>query len=71
MFDAKSLITKTVYLKTDRDFLPRIVTKYEQSLNSVVFCLAQGDNSSWHQIFEFTEDLDSIKTGKTAGFKNE
>lgn len=64
----KTLIEKIVFLKTDQEYKPRIITKYEVSKDAVVFQLVAGTESSWHYEFEFTEDLDSIKNKNAAGF---
>lgn len=64
----KIKIEDIVFLKTDLELKPRIITKYEVSKKATVFCLAVGTENSWHQDFEFTKDKSEI-TSKI-GFNN-
>lgn len=47
-------IGDTVYLKTDPEQLPRIVTAIEITPNEITYRLMQGENNSYHYGFEIT-----------------
>lgn len=50
-------ITQTVFLKTDPEMLPRIITGYEQTAGAGrTWKLAQGTNISWHNACEIESD---------------
>lgn len=53
----KPKIEDIVYLKTDSESKPRIITKYEVSKNSIVYYLMVSDEGSWHFEFEFTKEV--------------
>jgi hypothetical protein len=54
-------IEQIVYLKTDKEQVPRIVTGISlRPLNSVTYCLAQNTAESWHYGFEISEERDVI-----------
>lgn len=52
---------QTVYLKTDTDQLPRVVTQMSINPNgSISYQLSQGAAASWHWDFEISEEKNVI-----------
>lgn len=50
-----------VYLKTDKDQLPRMVTKMQVDSNmSVIYELSCGVQDTWHFGIEITEERDTL-----------
>ena len=59
-------IEQVVYLKTDLEQRPRMVTGITlRPHNSVTYELAEGNNSSWHYGIEITKE----KSINTVGYK--
>lgn len=57
VIDNKFDIGQIVYLKTDEDQLPRIITGLTIRGNNVlVYCLSSGTSESWHYDFEISEE---------------
>lgn len=54
MIDTSYEIGDTVYLKTDRDQQPRIVTGFCVRSTGITVALACGSAESWHYDFEIT-----------------
>lgn len=50
-----------VYLKTDKDQLPRMVTKMQVNSNmSVIYELSCGTQDTWHFAIEIAEERDTL-----------
>ena len=62
-------IEEIVYLKTDPELLPRIITRYQVSKGSVVYELGCGAGTSWHYEFEFVRIKDELN--KQIGFNKD
>ncbi len=62
--DNKFEIGNIVYLKTDNDQLPRIVTSIHLKPNLLVYELSSGGNSSWHYEFEISNEVNVLMTIK-------
>ena len=66
MNKAKFNITQVVYLRTDPELLPRIVTRYTVSHGSITYELSLGSSTSWHYEFEIVSNKDELS--KPIGF---
>lgn len=55
-------IVQVVYLKTDKDQLPRIITAIKIVPEGLMYELSQGPNNSWHYGFELSETVDLMLT---------
>lgn len=55
-------LRQVVYLKTDKDQLPRIITAIKIVPEGLMYELSQGPNNSWHYDFEITETVDVMLT---------
>jgi hypothetical protein len=56
-------IGQTVYIKTDPDQLPRIITAITlRPTNSVTYCLSFSTNESWHYAMEIDSEKDILQT---------
>lgn len=62
MNENKFKIEQVVYLKTDPELLPRIVTRYSVSKKDITYELALGGSTSWHFDFEIVASKDELKT---------
>lgn len=51
-----------VYLKTDPDQRPRIVTTFSVGVSSILYELSCGTITSWHRDFEMTAEKDVLLT---------
>ncbi|MBN8821292.1 MULTISPECIES: hypothetical protein [unclassified Spirosoma] len=60
--DNKFSLKQTVYLKTDRDQLPRLVTAIKVCPDDLLYELIQGTTSSYHYDFEISESADVLMT---------
>lgn len=61
--DNKFTFGEIVYLKTDVEQIPRIVTNLEINPGSIVYIVFAGTNHSRHYDFELSTDVDySLKT---------
>lgn len=49
-----------VYLKTDREQSPRIITAIQINPNGVIFRLGCGTTDSWHFSVEISSDVDVL-----------
>ena len=50
-------IGQTVYLKTDKEQSPRVVTGISlKPSNSVIYCLSQNITETWHYGFEISDE---------------
>ena len=58
IIDNKFAITQTVYLKTDKDQLPRLVTGLKVNSNGLLYSLTAGTQDSDHYDFEISETAD-------------
>lgn len=56
---------QVVYLKTDKEQLPRMVVRLSVKPGEVLYCLAAGTVESWHLDFEISEQINvlMISTG--------
>jgi len=55
-------IGETVYLKTDNDQVERLITGISlRPCNAVTYCLAYGQNKSWHYGIEISYERNLIK----------
>lgn len=61
-------IEDIVYLKTDSELLPRIVTAYEVSKGCILYKLTQATASSWHYDYEIVKSKDEVN--HQIGFKH-
>jgi hypothetical protein len=52
LIDIEFFIGEIVYLKTDVEALPRVVTSYTVSIDEVIYTLACGDDSNEHYAVE-------------------
>lgn len=66
--DNKFDIEQVVYLKTDIEQTPRLVTAIEVSKSSLVYKLSCGASSSWHSDFEISDAPNNLNA-KIKGFK--
>jgi len=54
-------IKETVYLLTDKEQKPRLVTGIQlRPFNSVTYGLTEGTNETWHYGFEINKERDVI-----------
>lgn len=60
VIDTEFEIEDVVYLKTDINQYPRIITKICLSKSGVTYELSAGTISSWHFGFEFSSDKDMV-----------
>uniref|UniRef100_A0A6M3KBH4 Uncharacterized protein n=1 Tax=viral metagenome TaxID=1070528 RepID=A0A6M3KBH4_9ZZZZ len=58
-------IGEIVYLSTDNDRMPRLITRYMVDSGSVKYELAYGDKKSWHYQMELTRE--SVKRVEIKG----
>ena len=54
--DNKYDIGQTVYLKTDKDQLERIITSIQISYNNLLYRLSCVDTETWHYDFELSDE---------------
>lgn len=68
LIDNEFSIGETVYLRTDAEQEPRIVTKLLVSPLGVTYCLSLGERDTCHYAVEITRERDTLKaiTSKTA-----
>lgn len=67
MSKQKHNIMDIVFLKTDPEKLPRIISRFTVSINTISYELMCGSNSSWHYDFEFTDDIETLAPKKQVG----
>ena len=54
-------IQQTVYLKTDKEQKPRLVTGIQlRPFNSITYGITEGINETWHYGFEISDERDII-----------
>jgi hypothetical protein len=58
ILDNKLEIGQTVYLKTDKEQLARIVTALTVRVGSILYALGCGATESWHYDFEISLEKD-------------
>jgi len=58
--DNKFDLKQIVYLRTDKEQLPRIVARIQIGQLGLLYCLNQGITESWHYDFEMTEEKDVL-----------
>lgn len=51
-----------VYLKTDKDQLPRMVVRMSVKPGEILYCLAQGNSEYWAMDFEITKEVNVLLT---------
>lgn len=49
-----------VYLKTDINQSPRIVTSFKVTPDGIVYCLQSGTVETWHYSLEISEEKDIL-----------
>jgi hypothetical protein len=55
------MIQQTVYLKTDKEQKPRLVTGIQlRPFNSITYGITEGTNESWHYGFEISDERDIV-----------
>lgn len=59
-FDPKFKISQIVYIKTDKEQLPRQVYRYLVYQEHIIYGLASGINVSEHYEFEITDDCNEV-----------
>jgi hypothetical protein len=62
IIDNKFNIGEEVYLKTDSEQLPRLVTGFVVRQNSISYNLSCGSIETWNYDFEITVEKDVLKT---------
>lgn len=60
LVDNKFEIGQTVYLKTDSEQYPRIVTRLSVTANGITYSISSGVIESWHYDFEISEEKDVL-----------
>lgn len=60
IIDNKFNFGDIVYLKTDKEQLPRMVVRFAVSQNDVLYILAQGTTETTHYYSEISETKDVI-----------
>lgn len=60
MIEVKYQFGQVLYLKTDQDQKPRILTGVLQRSGGVQLELACGSGSSWHWLFEISDEKDVL-----------
>ncbi|GAB3701359.1 hypothetical protein GCM10027592_29370 [Spirosoma flavus] len=58
--DNEFALKQTVYLKTDKEQLPRLVTAIKICPDGLLYELIQGTASSYHYDFEISESVDVL-----------
>lgn len=51
-----------VYLKTDKEQLPRMVTRFSVKQSEIQYCVSQGTLETWHLDFELSETTNILLT---------
>lgn len=55
------MIKQTVYLKTDKEQKPRLVTGMQlRPFNSITYGITEGTNETWHYGFEISDERDIV-----------
>lgn len=55
------MIQQVVYLKTDKEQKPRLVTGIQlRPFNSITYGITEGANETWHYGFEISDERDII-----------
>jgi hypothetical protein len=55
------MIQQTVYLKTDKEQKPRLVTGIQlRPFNSIRYGITEGTNETWHYGFEISDERDIV-----------
>lgn len=55
------MIQQTVYLKTDKEQKPRLVTGIQlRPFNSITYGITEGTNETWHYGFEISDERDIV-----------
>ena len=55
------MIQQTVYLKTDKEQKPRLVTGIQlRPFNSITYGITEGTNETWHYGFEINDERDIV-----------
>jgi len=62
LIDNKLEISQEVYLKTDKDQLPRLVTSIQIKPSLLMYELSCGSSASWHYEFEITTEANVLIT---------
>lgn len=60
IIDNKYEFGQTVYLKTDPDQLPRIVTRFQVTPMGVFYGLCSGTNDTWHYEMEISDEINAV-----------
>ena len=60
VIDNKFEYGQTVYLKTDKEQLPRIVTAIHLRGQNITYCLSQGTNETTHHDIEISEEVNIV-----------
>ena len=71
MMQPKYLPGALVYLKTDIDCLPRLVTAYKVTMHDITYELSCETRVSYHYDFEITPDKNYLQSTKAAGFNKQ
>lgn len=58
--DNKFEFSETVYLKTDPNQYPRIITRMSVTKGSITYELSSGSTTSWHYDFEISRTKDIL-----------
>ena len=60
--ETEYVISDTVYLKTDIDQYPRIITGINIRIGNLIYLLSCGTQESYHYAFELSKDKDIMIT---------
>lgn len=60
VIDNKFEYGQTVYLKTDKGQLPRIVTAIHLRGQNITYCLSQGTGETVHHDIEISEEINVV-----------
>ena len=60
LVDNKFDFGQIVYLKTDKEQLPRMVVRFTISKESILYILAQGTGETTHYDIEISEDINVV-----------
>lgn len=60
VIDNKYNFGDIVYLKTDKDQLPRMVVRLSVKQTEIQYCIANGINETWHLDIELSETINVL-----------
>ena len=60
VIDNKFEFGQVVYLKTDKEQLPRMVVRMSVKPSEILYCIATGSTETWHLEFEIAEEINVL-----------